>query len=254
MTETVSGTIICMKWGTRYGPEYVNNLYAGVKRHTRMPIRFVCFTDDGAGLHPAIETKPIPPINIPSHVASFKPWPKLAVWQAPLYDLTGDVLFLDIDLLITGPLDDFFTYKPNEYCVIENWTQLGQGIGNTSVFRFPVGKYKHIYDDFTADPEKIIRDFRIEQQYISKRVSSQHFWPADWCISFKHSCIPSFPMNWFKTPPLPENARIIAFTGKPDPNEAVIGEWPAKWYKKFYKHILPTPWIAEHWHSDDLEF
>ena len=31
----------------------------------------------------------------------------------------GDVLFLDLDLVITGNLDRFFDYKPGNYCVIE---------------------------------------------------------------------------------------------------------------------------------------
>ena len=54
-------------------------------------------------------------------------------------------MFLDLDLVITGNLDRFFDYKPGKYCVIENWTQIGQNIGNTSCFRFPVGKYDSMY-------------------------------------------------------------------------------------------------------------
>ena len=38
----------------------------------------------------------------------------------------GDVLFLDLDLVITGDLDRFFDFKPGFYCVIENWTQIGK--------------------------------------------------------------------------------------------------------------------------------
>ncbi len=242
-------TIICMKWGTRYGPEYVNRLYAGVKRYTKTPVRFVCFTDDSAGLTKGIETLPLPAINIPDRIASWKPWPKLSVWQAPLFDITGDVLFLDIDLIITGPLDDLFSYHPGEYCVIENWTQIGQGIGNTSVFRFPMGKYSEIYDRFTAAPEEILSQYKIEQQYISAMIPEQRFWPAQWCISFKHTCLPKFPMNWFKTPALPDDARIVAFTGKPDPDEAALGQWPAPWYKKLYKHVKPTEWINTYWND-----
>lgn len=242
-------TIICMKWGTRYGPEYVNRLYAGVMRHTKLPVRFVCLTDDSTGLNQGIEARPLPPINIPERIASWKPWPKLAVWQSPLYDITGDVLFLDIDLIITGPLDDLFAYHPGEYCVIENWTQLGKGIGNTSVFRFPVGRYKHIYDRFVENPEDVLREYKIEQQYISALIPEQKFWPAAWCISFKHTCLPKFPLNWFKTPELPHDARVVAFTGKPDPDEAAMGLWPAPWYKKLHKHVKATPWINEHWHD-----
>jgi alpha-N-acetylglucosamine transferase len=246
-------TIICMKWGTRYGPEYVNRLLAGVRRHTKMPVRFVCFTDNAEGLHSQVEVKPLPAINIPSHVASFKPWPKLSVWQFPLFDLEGDILFLDIDLIITGPLDDFFTYHPNEYCVIENWTQMGQGIGNTSVFRFPAGKYADIYKKFMQSPETILKEYRVEQHYISAMIPEQKFWPAEWCVSFKHSILPKFPMNWFKVPKLPKDTRIVAFTGKPDPDEALEGRWPVKsWYKTIYKHVLPTQWIGDHWHEKDL--
>ena len=39
---------------------------------------------------------------------SFTPWRKMSLWQYPLYDLEGDVLFLDLDLVITGNLDRFF--------------------------------------------------------------------------------------------------------------------------------------------------
>ena len=42
--------VVCMKWGTMYGPEYVNNLYHMVKRNLTPPFRFVCFTDNGEGI------------------------------------------------------------------------------------------------------------------------------------------------------------------------------------------------------------
>jgi hypothetical protein len=43
-------TVVCMKWDTRYGPEYVNRLHAGVVRHLARPFRFVCFTDNARRL------------------------------------------------------------------------------------------------------------------------------------------------------------------------------------------------------------
>jgi len=235
-----------MNWGDRYGAAYVNRLFHAVDRHLPQPFRFICFTDQSAGFDARIEAYDLPPINLPESMR-WTPWRKLAVWQSPLLDLDGDVLFLDLDLVIVGPLEDFFAYKPGEYCVIENWTQPGAGIGNTSAFRFPIGKYAQLFDDFNKDPEAVIRAVRIEQQYISNYIDDQHFWPQDWCLSFKHSILPQFPMNWLQVPQLPTTARIIAFTGHPDPDEARDGRWPAPWYKKFYKHVKPTPWIAEHW-------
>ena len=98
-----------------------------------------------------------------------------------------------------------------------------------------------------ADPEAVLKRWRIEQQYISDLIPQQNFWPREWCLSFKHSILPPFPVNWFKTPELPADARIVAFTGHPDPDEALEGKWPAPWYKRHYKHVRPTLWIGEHW-------
>ncbi|MFQ5561932.1 MAG: hypothetical protein ACE5FO_00020 [Parvularculaceae bacterium] len=242
----MSKTVACMKWGTRYGPEFANRLYRAVRRNVTGSLRFVCFTEDPAGLDPDIDAQPLPPINLPERVA-WTPWRKLSLWQAPLAGLFGDVLALDLDLVVTGSLDDFFTYRPGAYCVIENWTQKGKGIGNTSAFRIPVGRYTHIFDRINLDPESVLGAFRIEQHYISHYIPEQTLWPPEWCLSFKHSVLPRFPMNWVRTPELPAGARIVAFTGHPDPDEALVGAWPAPIHKRFYKRVRPTPWIAEHW-------
>lgn len=240
-------TIICMKWGTRYGPEYVNRLASMVRRNVTKPTRFICFTDDATGVDDGIELHPLPEINIPDRVA-WTPWRKLSVWQFPLAELEGDVLFLDLDLVITGSLDEFFDYQPGAYIAIDNWTQPGQGVGNTSAFRFPAGQHTQIFDDFVADPEAILGKWRIEQQYISDTMSEMRFWPPAWCVSFKHTLLPRWPMNYVKVAELPLDARIVAFTGKPDAEDALVGHWPDRSLRqKFYKYVRPTPWIGDHW-------
>ncbi len=239
--------VICMKWGTRYGPDFVNRLYAMVTRNMAQPPRFICFTDDATGIGDGVEIEPLPEIVIPERVA-WTPWRKLSVWQHPLANLEGDVLFLDLDLVITGSLDDFFNFEPGAYVAIDNWTQPGKGVGNTSVFRFHAGRHAHIYDDFVADPEDILAKWRIEQQYISDRIPEMRFWPAQWCVSFKHSLLPRWPLNFLRAAPLPSEARIVAFTGKPDPDDALIGHWPQRSLRqRLTKHVRPTPWIGDHW-------
>jgi hypothetical protein len=236
-----------MKWGTRYGAEYVNRLYGAIQRQTERPTRLVCFTDDTTDIDDNVQCHPIPEINLPPDVYNL-PWRKLAMWKHPLADLEGDVLFLDLDLVITGNLDVLFDYEPGRFCVIDNWTQKGQNIGNTSAFRFPVGKYTHIYDDIQKDPGAILEKYNIEQVYISREIDDIVFWPRNWCVSFKHSLMPRWPLNFFLVPKLPPDTRIVAFTGKPDQDEAAIGQWPVKhWSKKAYKHVRPTPWITDHW-------
>ena len=246
--------IVCMKWGTRYGPEYANRLYRMCRRHLKgVPFQFVCFTDSVKGLDKGIDARPLPKFpGVPKHLAD-KPWRKLSLWQKGLgKDLTGrDALFLDLDVVVTGSLESFFKFQPGKYCVWENPTKKGRGIGNTSVFRFTVGKYPHIYDDFIRDPERIYREqYKIEQEYISGRIGGgeQRFWPEGWCVSFKEELLPAWPLRLWREVPLPRSARIVVFHGKPDPDEAMVGMWPVKaWWKKVYKTVRPVGWIRENW-------
>ncbi len=240
-------TVICMKWGTRYGPDYVNRLYSMVQRHTARPTRVVCYTDDPGGIAAGVETFPLPHIELPP-AKTWLPWRKLCLWQEHLEGVTGEALFMDLDVVITGSLDEFFDYEPGHFCVAQNWTQPHEKIGNTSIFRFPVGRHTYIYDRIMNECDRVMRTHSNEQIFISREITDMKFWPAAWCVSFKRSLLPSWPLNFFVAPPLPAGTKVVAFPGKPDPDEAMDGRWPRKhWYQFFYKYVRPTPWIAENW-------
>ena len=240
---------MCMKWGSRYGPEFVNRLYKSIKRHTKRATKVYCFTDDIKNINKNVICKPLPKITLPNKI-SLTPWRKLSVWQFPLENLVGDVLFLDLDLIITGNLDQFFDYKPGTYCVIENWTQIGQNIGNTSCFRIPVGQYPSVFNEFQTNPVKIWKKYHIEQIYLSYKIKNQIFWPSDWCKSFKHNLLPKWPLRIWQPAKLPKETSIVAFTGKPDPDDVINGRWPVKksqFYKKVYKQLKTPQWVLENW-------
>ena len=55
MSDENPVNVLCMKWGTLYGPEYVNRLYGMVARNLRRPFRFVCLTDDASGIRFEVE-------------------------------------------------------------------------------------------------------------------------------------------------------------------------------------------------------
>ena len=42
------------KWGDKYGPEYVNRLYASLVEHCDVPFAFTCVTDNSAGIRPEV--------------------------------------------------------------------------------------------------------------------------------------------------------------------------------------------------------
>lgn len=239
--------IVCMKWGPKYPAEYTNKLYAMARRNIQGPIRFVCLTDNPEGIRSEVECLPCPTVNLPPPYNNTG-WRKIAVWAQELPGMEGDWLFLDLDVIVTGGLDVFFDFAPEKsFVVMQNWTQPGRGIGNTSVFRFKVGKHPYIYDHLVPEFASILSKYNNEQIYISKTISDMAYWPDDWCVLFKTHCVPPMPQRWWKTPTIPKAARVIAFPGDPNPHDAVQGIWPAKWHKKLYKHILPAIWIADDW-------
>lgn len=233
--------IICMKWGTKYGPEYVNRLHRMVSRHLRRPHRFVCFTDDASGLEAGIDARPLPVMDLPP--GKERGWRKLSTFVSPLADLQGPTLFLDLDVVIVGPLDDFFEH-PGKFCIIRDWVKPDK-TGNSSVYRFESGAHPDVLEFFLQNIDAVKREVRNEQEYLTREMNRRgltSYWPAAWCVSFKYQCIPAFPLNLFQTPRLPADARIIVFHGMPNPPDAISG-----YRGKILRFTRPTPWVAEHW-------
>lgn len=74
-----SKILVCMKWGNKYGSEYVNRLYAAAKIHITGEFSFACLTDDSSGLDPAILTYPIPELGCSAPSNTRGKWQKVAL-------------------------------------------------------------------------------------------------------------------------------------------------------------------------------
>lgn len=240
--------VLCIKWGKKYGPEYVNKLHNMVGRNLKRPFRFVCLTDDAAGIDPQIEVKPIPAIGF-DEFDQRKPWTfahgwlKLTSFASPLYDLQGRTLFLDLDIVILDSLDPFFEQE-GEFIVIREWDK-SDGTGNTSAYIYTIGAHTDALDHLKNNFPASIADVRNEQEFITGYLSRQgklSYWPEAWCRSFKRHCLRRGLMGWFAPPVIPPGARIIAFHGKPNPPDAIAGV-SGKWYRR----VMPTQWVADHW-------
>ncbi len=241
-------TVICLKWENKYSSDYVNKLYSMVNRNTSRPLRFVCFTDDPTGIIPDVEIMDMPPFTLPEYMR-FHPFRRMFIWDKTLADFSGNILHLDLDTVVTNSIDEFFDFKPEAtFCVPENWTQKGQGIGNMSVFRFKVGAHPYLWEKFSSDPDAAKREFRNSQTFVCRNIKEIVYFPQEWCLSFKHSLLPTWPLNLFLTARLPEDTKVVAFHGTPEVHHCIAGEWPTKAaWKKIYKFVKPTPWVAEHW-------
>ena len=241
--------ILCMKWGTKYGPEYVNRLYAMVRRHLAGDFNFVCLTDDAHGIRPEVQCHPIPHLNL-----HLKPgerdgaWKKLTTFEAGLYGLRGTALFLDLDVVVVGPLDDFFT-QPGEFFIIHDYPRFWRTglriVGNSSVYRFELGAHADVLQHFRANMAALMRQYRNEQDYLSHFLHAQGklgYWPDGWCPSFKYHSIPRWPANYWRAPAIPPGARIVIFHGEINPPDAIAGR-----HSKRLAYMRPAPWVRSAW-------
>ena len=250
MTEPVN--ILCLKWGTRYPAHYVNRLYNSVKRNLTIPFTFHCCTDDAEGVDENVRIIPFPPDpDLPG-----RGWPdilvKLMVTADGFGDIKGTTLFLDLDIVITGNMDCFFTFQPGKNCIIHNWVSPRKllfrkkpHVGNSSIFRFESGKSDYIYQTFIREKARAA-DFRIfntEQAFLTYAMKEVVWWPDEWARSFKFHLRRTFPLNYLIPPKLPEGCRILVFHGKPDPDEAIVGYKG----KRLNHRTLPAPWINDYW-------
>ena len=243
--------ILCMKWGTKYGPEYVNRLYAMVRRHLAGDFNFVCLTDDSVGIRSEVRCLPIPALGL--ELAPGQPdraWKKLTTFTQDLYGMRGTALFLDLDVVVVGGLDAFFQ-QPGEFLIIHDYPRFwrfGQRVtGNSSVYRFELGAHADVLENFRAHTQAIRDNFRNEQAYLSDFLHRQGklgYWPDDWCPSFKYHGIPPWPSNYWREPFVPSGARIMIFHGECNPPDALAGK-----RNRALSHIRPARWVAQHWHE-----
>jgi len=240
--------ILCMKWGTKYGPDYVNRLYAMVRRHLTGDFNFVCLTDDAKGIRSEVQCLPIPSLDLePAAGQPDRAWKKLTTFEQDLHGLRGTALFLDLDVVVVGGLDAFFE-QPGDFLIIHDYARPWRTeriTGNSSVYRFELGAHADVLAHFRANMDKVQTEFRNEQAYLSDFLHAQgklQYWPDTWCPSFKYHGIPTWPTNYWQEPFVPDGARVMVFHGECNPPDALAGR-----RNRAFRFIRPARWIAKYW-------
>lgn len=229
MTEAVAApdtlNVVCLKWGTKYGPDYVNRLFHMVSRHLTRPFRFYCLTEHPGGLDAGIV--PLPLETSPGLTGW---WYKLSLFRPDFHGLSGNLLYLDLDVVITGNID-FLADLPGDFLIIRDWSR--SKMWNSSVMRFRIGAYTRVWDSFRERTAEIVGRYHGDQEWIFACVPEASNWPADRIVSYKKSLrSKAFRLleklgfarlglkapQWMDTP-LPPGVAMVIFHGKPDPED-----------------------------------
>ena len=174
--------LLCLKHGTKYGPEYVNKLFSMVERNCTVSYEFVCLTDDTSGLDPRIKT-----ISLPSNLQGW--WCKPYMYSKDL-PINGTILYMDLDVVIASNIDKLFSYQPNQWCTIRDFTRTMRPDWkkyNSSVVRFKTGQLDHVWTEFQKDQHNIQRKFHGDQDWLfdATRKNQAILYPDSWILSWK---------------------------------------------------------------------
>jgi len=241
----MSAQFVCVKWGTKYPANYVNRLYNMISRQMSSSFTLYCLTDDPEGLYSYINPLPILDTSLTGW------WHKLSLFKKDFYGLSGDILYIDLDVVITGKLDDFFTYKSGNFLIAKD---LQKGTYNSSVLRYHIGSQPQIWESFLADSDMITQEYHGDQDWITETVRDAELWPEKWVVSFKKQCNARIKHSYGRIGKMlrniglikvtgdsviPEGARIVQFHGKPDPEDVMNGPYD------MYRQAL---WIKDYWY------
>lgn len=228
-------TVLCVRFGNKYGREYVERLRNMISRHLTVPYEIVCLTDDQ---HPIDGVRSIVQPN-----AQYQKgwWHKIHMFD-PSLPLKGRILYFDLDIVICNNIDKLALFSMNQFVGIHDfnrkfyasWKYL-----NSSVMAWDHGTQNHIYTEFKSKPHEAMR-LQGDQDWIWKLCQSKiKFWPKEWIMSYKWEIRSREELTvingkrQFKEPKdninIHPDCSIAVFHGEPNPcdvkDKFVIDNW-----------------------------
>lgn len=173
-----------LKWGDKYGPEYVNRLYGSLLTCYKKPFSLTCYTDQPDQIREEVEIRPI------SDLRPYKTDRVFTYEKLILMEKHESGIWLDLDILIHQDITDIPNDK--DFTMIWNyWNNYEE----RSLRWYGKGTSCHVNSSLVQwnNPEWLIRFTRdnwdkIEWTYksLDKYMFYQHarndrlnFWPAD---------------------------------------------------------------------------
>lgn len=199
------------------GAEYLEKLYAGVRRNLTLPWRGVCLTDDPNTL----------PKGIDAIKAEFGPqgyWHKLELFKKGAFDSDERVLFIDLDTIITGNIDQIASYD-GPFAILED--VYFQERMASSLMAWRGDSLTHIWDNW-VEMGSPMGDHKGDQGWIENQMRGekhdiwQDLYPRQIC-SFKKD---ARPINR-----LPIGCRVLMYHGVPRPHASGVGWAQQLWDK-----------------------
>lgn len=219
--------IVAYSWGDKYSAEHVQRLQRGVARNLKMPHRFVLVSDDGREAD-GCESWRIPDEDL--HLTKVAGcFARLRLFD-PIYlaDHGAErVVVLDLDSIITGPLDDVLD-RPEPFVIFQGCNAANPCPYNGSTWLLQAGYRPDVWLDFSLEAAARVPFYLYpeDQAWMAAKIPNAPGWkvgPESGLYGFQKK-------HWTSGEKLAPNARIVTFVGTRDPGQ--------------YTHL---EWVREHW-------
>ena len=225
--------------GDKFDPQlHIKQIYANLHEYCT-DFRLTVFTDkDDIGL-PGVRLIKLPDWNL--HGPRQLWWYKVYMFSPQ--EWTGPVFYMDLDTIIINNIDKFWDYETDKFCICQDFNRQfipDYAISNSSIMRFDNSKHHKLYHDFVANPQKIMRQYRGDQDYTTAYLAgvvNKAWWPKPWAMSYKWEIKHGGSLKGGLDLQYPEDyiqpehedvvhsdCSIVVFHGKPDPYDTDFGQ------------------------------
>ena len=156
--------ITCVKLGTKYPSDMVNNLYRMCKEHITSSFELICYTDDKYGIDPEVNIIPYVDYGL-----DIKVYNKLFLFseQVDKQLPEGPRVFFDLDLVIKSNIDDVISYNKGHLSVIDAEWRKKYDYGfptfhhpfNSSCMTWQSPQTRPLWDHLMSDPEMFMNKY-----------------------------------------------------------------------------------------------
>lgn len=224
--------IVTWIWGDRYDDDHVNKLFNGINRHLTQSHRSICFTDRPRNLAPKIEQVQIPDQEL------INPYRGCCL-RLRMFDtatqyklaLDGRIVTFDLDCVIVSELDDLFD-RADSFTVLKEVNVRKPCPYNGSLTMLRAGYHTDVWSSWYVERTRGNTEWS-DEVWLAKTIPDAASWTG------RKDGVWSYRKGFWEGPrdpdapqPLPDNARIVFFTGR--------GKKPLSQY-------MNQPWFSENW-------
>lgn len=225
-------TIVSFLWGNwckPYQMDYVDNMIDGLKKYLSLPYKFILFWDkwDETTYHENTEFRAL---------KNLKTWlgclPKLKVYD-PSNGFKGRVIVMDLDIVITGNLDEMFLYDGR--FITRAWVKgMNKGIllSGGDMIGFEAGFGTMMWNLMERDTERLLEISNGgKERFVYRKLYKDKI--DYWQLLYPNKLI-SYKNHIMKHPDhkLPDEARLVSCHGDPRPH---VLYYTDDWIKPYWK-------------------